>query len=463
MSSEFDKKMDSLLRAGARRERAASAGRSAPGAETSAGGSLPVAVKSAAHLDADEQNAYAENALPAATRHAYAAHLADCDDCRRSVTQLALAAGIPIQLEERETSRPEKVLPNDMTWIERLGAFFAPRAWRYAIPALALLLVSAVALMVLTRSSQRDSSIAQRNTEQAAKPSIGQTEETQQATQNNNVAAAPEGETVAGSKALNSNALPANVEIAADSTRGKEPKAGGATKDTATPSTSAGAAAAPAADLAAPAPTPVSPEAIIVADESASKSKATQSVAELARVQENRTQNQTYQRDDANMTARRNEPRRSGPSRGNNIEQAPPSVAGIANTGESRNNTDKKNESVEVTTTPAPPATKRSARQRNADSERDESKASANSGQRESTRSPGPAGETRTVAGRKFRRQDGAWIDTAYNSAQAVTIVRRNSEQYRALIADEPALRRIADALGGEVIIVWKGRSYRIR
>jgi hypothetical protein len=41
--------------------------------------------------------------------------------------------------------------------------------------------------------------------------------------------------------------------------------------------------------------------------------------------------------------------------------------------------------------------------------------------------------------------------------------VRRNSEQYRALIADEPELRRISDALGGEVTVVWKGRAYRIR
>jgi hypothetical protein len=41
--------------------------------------------------------------------------------------------------------------------------------------------------------------------------------------------------------------------------------------------------------------------------------------------------------------------------------------------------------------------------------------------------------------------------------------VRRNSEQYRALISDEPEIGRIADALGGELIVVWKGRAYRIK
>ncbi|MCA1631271.1 MAG: hypothetical protein LC774_13205, partial [Acidobacteria bacterium] len=71
--------------------------------------------------------------------------------------------------------------------------------------------------------------------------------------------------------------------------------------------------------------------------------------------------------------------------------------------------------------------------------------------------------EARTVAGRKFRRQGDSWIDTGYNSSQATTVVRRNSEQYRALVADEPELGRIANALGGEVVVIWKGRAYRIK
>jgi hypothetical protein len=41
--------------------------------------------------------------------------------------------------------------------------------------------------------------------------------------------------------------------------------------------------------------------------------------------------------------------------------------------------------------------------------------------------------------------------------------VVRGSEQYRVLVADEPSLRTIAERLAGEVIVVWKGRAYRIR
>jgi hypothetical protein len=72
-------------------------------------------------------------------------------------------------------------------------------------------------------------------------------------------------------------------------------------------------------------------------------------------------------------------------------------------------------------------------------------------------------GETRSVAGRRFRRQGDAWVDTSYRASQATVQIGRGSEQYRALVGDEPELGRIANALGGEVVVVWKGRAYRIR
>jgi hypothetical protein len=69
----------------------------------------------------------------------------------------------------------------------------------------------------------------------------------------------------------------------------------------------------------------------------------------------------------------------------------------------------------------------------------------------------------RTVAGRRFRRQGNAWVDTGYDSSRATITLSRGSEQFRALIADEPAIQTIANQLSGEVIVVWKGRAYRIR
>jgi hypothetical protein len=71
--------------------------------------------------------------------------------------------------------------------------------------------------------------------------------------------------------------------------------------------------------------------------------------------------------------------------------------------------------------------------------------------------------EVRSVSGRRFRKQRGVWVDTAYDSSSATVNLTRGSEQYRALVADEPEIKRIADQLDGEVIVVWKGRAYRIR
>ncbi|HEX2269901.1 MAG TPA: hypothetical protein VHH35_10215, partial [Pyrinomonadaceae bacterium] len=71
--------------------------------------------------------------------------------------------------------------------------------------------------------------------------------------------------------------------------------------------------------------------------------------------------------------------------------------------------------------------------------------------------------QTRSVAGREFRKDGDVWIDVAYNSYQSTTIVKRGTEQYRALIADEPAIHTIAENLNTEFVVVWKGRAYRIR
>ena len=73
------------------------------------------------------------------------------------------------------------------------------------------------------------------------------------------------------------------------------------------------------------------------------------------------------------------------------------------------------------------------------------------------------SGETRSVAGRHFRKQGSVWIDTAYDSSRDTMNLTRGSERYRALIADEPEIKQIADQLDGEFIVVWKGRAYRIR
>jgi hypothetical protein len=473
MQTEFDKEIDSLLREGARRGRAVPAApppHSERGAWTSEreaeDGDLQRATPSGAHLDADEQNAYAENSLPAAARTHYASHLVDCDDCRRSVTQLALAAGTPAQLEQQATTATvQKVLPS-VTWRERLGALFAPGAWRYAVPALALLLAGAVALIVSMRSSRQGESatIAQRNTTEQSRPAAT---EMHHAAQNSNAAAINAAPGDAGAPdASNSNATQAKEELAANTVSRTEmapqqPVVGtvsSADEPPPPPPASAGGTAAGRAisEMPTRAGTPASvDEAVTITSAPEAKVKNVEPVGEVAKDAQ-RT---------GNFENRQQQPRErlSGPRR--NMEQSRNLPRGV-NTEVSRDDADRNDVANTAAPKPvAPAATAAAARRappREEDAERS-AKLSNDAKKSEGLASSKSAAETRTVAGRKFRRQGRAWVDTAYNSSQATTIVRRNSEQYRALIADEPELRRISDALGGEVTIIWKGRAYRIR
>src|ERR1051325_3828255 len=74
----------------------------------------------------------------------------------------------------------------------------------------------------------------------------------------------------------------------------------------------------------------------------------------------------------------------------------------------------------------------------------------------------GNEAESRAVSGKRFTRDNGVWVVVDYGS-QATTRVSRGSEQFRALVADEPGIGAIAQQLDGPVIVVWKGRAYRIQ
>jgi hypothetical protein len=71
--------------------------------------------------------------------------------------------------------------------------------------------------------------------------------------------------------------------------------------------------------------------------------------------------------------------------------------------------------------------------------------------------------ETRTAAGHRFRREGGVWVDVNYRPSMRSTGVRRGTEAFRALVADVPEVGRVAEAIGGEVILVVGGRAYSIR
>ena len=420
--------MDRLLRRHARRGDETLLARLGASGDALAGES-----NSAAHLDADEMNAYAEGALPEAARSRYFAHLADCDTCRKLVTDLTLAASLADEGKARIASLA--AVPSK-SWREWLAAIFSPPVLRYGVPALALFAVITVAV-VMMMTQRKESSVAQNQTTGSA-PS-----------------AAP---------ALNSSAetTTANVAVENHSTDNAAPLV--EQKNTAQPDVAATPQATPA---------PVERDEPVVSQEGTISSTTTAQTA----VTEKKA-------GEFGVAGKREQEEAAAPppppehqvlaaptattSPGNRDKQAEPKKAkavgkddtdeittdgmsaGGAIAGRTATNEDRKDVG-RVAATRAPQNQPRGRA----------SNAPKSGPPADVTTEKERAAETRSVGGRRFRRQGDAWVDTAYNSSRPTTNVARGSEQYRALIADEPGLRPIAEQLGGQVIVVWKSRAYR--
>ncbi|HYJ46279.1 MAG TPA: zf-HC2 domain-containing protein, partial [Pyrinomonadaceae bacterium] len=143
--------MDRLLRRYSRRS-----GQTLPG--RGEGNDISLGADDTAHMDADELNAYAEGALPEAARARYFTHLADCDSCRKLVTELTLASGVVSEEKHAVVAGP---VPSK-SWREWLGALLSPPVLRYALPALVLFAVMIVAV-VLMRARREAELVSQNN------------------------------------------------------------------------------------------------------------------------------------------------------------------------------------------------------------------------------------------------------------------------------------------------------------
>ncbi|MFL6207501.1 MAG: zf-HC2 domain-containing protein [Pyrinomonadaceae bacterium] len=473
MKQEFDQEMDSLLRAHARR----------------AGHARAAAMQGAqadAHLDADELSAYAEGALPAPTRTRYTAHLADCDTCRREVALLAGAAGVADRLAQQPAIIDESVPV--LSWRARLAALFAPGPWRYALPVVALFAVSSVVFLVTRGTREAPQSVA---TQIASAPRANQAPE-----QNHALAEQP---TFNDDKATGVLTDSADTNTTNSTVAVNKPVASPTTATTDAPhellarnEAQAGQVAAP--PVVAPPPKPEQSSDTIAPVNQVELSN--QNVAANQNAGVGLNSSQIAQQQPAPTTrgyapeppvgdialakpqAKKEEAKTEKPKGGavadqpRESERAADKVAASGERGgprKARETTRAKDRDEAALHGPArsmnAPRDDRATTDRRA-SEAEETAATARRRpDTESSRGAGgaDASERRSVAGRQFRRQKNAWVDTAYRAGQATVQIRRDSEQWRALVADEPDLRRIADALGGEVIVVWHGRTYRIK
>jgi hypothetical protein len=359
------------------------------------------------HLDADELNAYAENALPSALRARYTEHLTECTNCRKIVTQLSLGSAVVVgaRVEEARPSALKKFL----------AALISPVVFRYAVPAMAIVVVGAIAWVALQRQQPRNSQMAQtvqneseaRATEKVissdSSPNVGQSKgyvsepKESPARAGEKAAATPESAPVERPEAIQEEK---KVAAAVDDSRDREDLSKRNPQKPVAPAATGAVATTTAA--APPRPKP---------DEAAGGR------VEVAQKKESEA--------DKNKAA--NEPQRRTPLQASESPQKAPDAKADPKTG--------------AADTAAP---RRALRDLSRAKDETES------------------GEVRTVGSHRFRKRGDVWIDTLYSS-QRITNVSRGSEQYRALVADEPGLHSIAEQLKSQFIVVWNGRAYFIK
>ena len=356
---------------------------------------------SSEHLDADELNSYAEGLAPAPARARYTEHLAECAACRGIVVGLTQAAGVATRLEDPAQTRGAGF------W-KRLSEFLSPKVLGYAIPALVLTAVIGIGFLAL-KQRQGSEFVAQNERPGEAPPASqhqtdsGPSSAVQpQPTVQNGILSGRNTEQLKEKTALE------DEKLQAGQGSGK-PEAGVAkvapSKDAGQTDVASGIesrpyALEPKAAEAPPPPPVINPE------------KSAELAKERSEKREDQPRDQTeefrVQTDDVHGPNR---------SRSNTAQATTQRGAGImAGRGPSA---DKNKKDADV--------------------------------------------ETRSVMGRHFTREGDAWVDTAYEYSQATVRVARGSDQFRALVADEPAIRTIAAQLNGVVIVVWKNRAYRIQ
>ncbi len=397
----------------------------------------------AQHLDADELNAFAERSAPAAARSRYVSHLAECDDCRTLATQLSIAAGATANAGAGaiETARGS-------LW-QKLTSFFAPPMLRYA--AFAAVLVVAVGVTFLALRNQRsDSRLVAQNeqTNGTQANAVKQDEQTAPAArQNAQTSASPAG--IISQPAENPNVVDLKkdeAKVAENTTAPPKPQKEAVAS--ANNPTLAGRKVEPVTVEPQPSFAPAPP-------------------GELGRVQTKALEDR-----DAQRVATTSGPRKSEPP-SDKLKTMDRSAGGISQARQAegddnraRNNqatmnqqsTNQQNQNRMQDSNAEAPRSGNLAVNRARDEESTETarKPATGAARSESEKAP----ETRSAGGHKFRRQGNAWVDSKFKSSMSITNVARGSDAFQAL---DPALRSMAGQLGGEVIVVAKGKAYRIR
>jgi hypothetical protein len=404
----------------------------------------------AEHLDADELNAFAERSAPAAARSRYMSHLAVCDDCRTLATQLSIAAGASASVGAGAVETADGSL-----W-QKLTSYFAPPMLRYA--AFAAVLVVAVGVTFLALRNQRNSSPLSAQSDQgnaAQAPVVKQEDRAGQTVQQiAPISASPSTTTSQPLPNPNSDLKKDESKVALDPTVPPKPQ-----KEAVASADQPGPAQKKAGEL-------------IIAERQREGQQP--SFAPPPPSEAGRAQTKSPEELDAKRSASVSGPRKSEPA-SDKFKDMDRSVGGISQNraaGGDDNRTRNDQAMNQQSTVQQNQQSQNRAQDSNAETFRAGSLAANRARDEvsnETARKPATgaarsesekASETRSAGGHRFRRQGNAWVDSKFKSSMSITNVARGSDAFRAL---DPAVRSTAEQLGGEVIVVSKGKAYRIR
>jgi len=382
----------------------------------------------AEHLDADELNAFAEDAVPAAARSRYMSHLADCSDCRQLVSQLAMSSGAAVRASS--ATAPEA---RTDSWRQRRAAFFRPPTLRYA--GFALVLIAAAATVFVVMRRPHESRLLAQN--ESLKDEPGSFAKQAEAPQRDQSSAGSNATPAAPQSAQNLKTYNKQEDSTAGAVPASPPKpAAGTVASAVNP-----ALAKEDTKRAATEPTPgFAPPPPAEAERQAQDrlQREPKSVGGLGGGQ--KSEADKLKTMDQQRAAEFGKDRRAGPNDNSNQRNQQAvnqnTLSGITSAARNEPATTTRpgrNEEVAPAARPAGSA------------DRDDAE---------------KASETRSAGGHKFRRQGNIWVDAKYKSSMPIVDVSRDSDEYRALGS---AVKSIVAQLGSGVILVSKGKAYRIK
>ena len=389
MEVEFDKEIDALMRKGG----------------LAVGGS-----PADGHLDADEIAAFAENAMPERARALYLGHFADCDRCRRILSNL-IVLNAEAEPEKAAAALPLSVpAATETPWYRKL--FLFPNL-AYVMGGLVLVMGGLIGLSVFQGSLGGGSAtVSQVSEGESMRGPMAPTEPGFAASANtaSNLANTMSNTAVS---AANSNA-PAETQQQNAANAASIP-AGNAARPAdkaATAAPAPGDADVAMTDAPAAKPMQAAPPAPPPAMMEAAPKDAAMAKEDDARARESAQENE--KKKISARSAKREEMSIDG-------QRAPRTQAGGL-----------------AKATPGPTRDMQQNFPNRADNTYEMN--------------------SRRVGGKDFQFRNGAWYDTAYKGQQT-TKVRRGTDEYRKL---DSGIRSIAESLTGVVVVVSGNKAYRI-